>query len=179
MNCPCGSENTYNDCCGTYISGKALAPTAEKLMRSRYTAHVKAEIDYIKDTMIAENRKQFDPAATKAWATESKWKGLKIVSTKKGGPDDQVGVVEFVATYERNGKGIDHHEISEFRKDKNGAWLFVDGEGHEHAEGEDHNHHEHPKVETVKRTAAKIGRNDPCTCGSGKKYKKCCEGKAV
>ena len=31
-----------------------------------------------------------------------------------------------------------------------------------------------PKVETVRRTAPKVQRNDPCPCGSGKKYKKCC-----
>ena len=32
---------------------------------------------------------------------------------------------------------------------------------------------------TTTRVAPKVGRNDPCPCGSGKKYKKCCEGKAV
>jgi len=30
------------------------------------------------------------------------------------------------------------------------------------------------KPQTVRRQMAKIGRNDPCPCGSGKKYKKCC-----
>ncbi|MDZ7263358.1 MAG: SEC-C metal-binding domain-containing protein [candidate division KSB1 bacterium] len=30
------------------------------------------------------------------------------------------------------------------------------------------------KVETYRRTEPRIGRNDPCPCGSGKKYKKCC-----
>ncbi|MDD4091291.1 MAG: preprotein translocase subunit SecA [Smithellaceae bacterium] len=31
-----------------------------------------------------------------------------------------------------------------------------------------------PAHQTVKRESEKIGRNDPCPCGSGKKYKKCC-----
>jgi len=31
-----------------------------------------------------------------------------------------------------------------------------------------------PAVNTVKRSSEKVGRNDPCPCGSGKKYKKCC-----
>jgi preprotein translocase subunit SecA len=31
-----------------------------------------------------------------------------------------------------------------------------------------------PAAVTIKRDAAKVGRNDPCPCGSGKKYKKCC-----
>ena len=176
MKCPCGSDNTYEACCGPFISGSAVADTAEKVMRSRYTAHTLGEIDYIKNTMTPENRKAFDPESTKKWCEESKWKGLKIISTKKGGPSDHNGVVEFVATYERQGVGVDHHEISEFKKSKDGQWQFVDGEAHEHKEGE--GHHDHPKVQTVVRTGAKIGRNDPCHCGSGKKYKKCHEGKA-
>jgi SEC-C motif-containing protein len=52
-----------------------------------------------------------------------------------------------------------HHEVAEFKKEE-GTWFFVDG----HA----------PKYEQVKRQGAKIGRNAPCPCGSGKKYKKCC-----
>ena len=30
------------------------------------------------------------------------------------------------------------------------------------------------KQETVRRETPKVGRNDPCPCGSGKKYKHCC-----
>ncbi len=145
-------------------------------MRSRYTAYTKADVTYIKLTMVAEARKDFDDDATRKWAEGSKWKGLKIVDKKKGGPEDATGVVEFVATYEIQGKGIDHHEVSTFRKNKEGQWLFVDGEAHEHKEGEGHQHDAKP--ETVKRESAKIGRNDTCPCGSGKKYKKCCEATA-
>jgi preprotein translocase subunit SecA len=36
---------------------------------------------------------------------------------------------------------------------------------------------EQSKPSTVKRTEDKVGRNDPCPCGSGKKYKKCCGAK--
>jgi len=140
-------------------------------MRSRYTAHARANVDYIKKTLVPEARKEFDPAETKKWAEESKWKGLKIVSTKMGGPKDTVGIVEFIATYEREGTGVDHHEVSQFKK-IDGEWLFVDGEAHEHAEGE--GHHAHEKQVPVVRDPNKVGRNDPCPCGSGKKYKKCC-----
>lgn len=146
-------------------------------MRSRYTAYTRAEIDYIRRTMVPEARKDFDPAATKQWATGSKWKGLKIVSTEDGTPSDNKGMVEFIATYEKDGTGIDHHEVSQFKKTKEGQWLFVDGEAHTHKEGE--GHHETPKAVTVVRGGAKVGRNDPCPCGSGKKYKKCCEGTAA
>jgi SEC-C motif-containing protein len=44
---------------------------------------------------------------------------------------------------------------------EDGRWLFKEAEVPEH--------------ETVRREAPKVGRNDPCPCGSGKKYKKCCE----
>ncbi|HEX7892619.1 MAG TPA: SEC-C metal-binding domain-containing protein [Terriglobales bacterium] len=30
------------------------------------------------------------------------------------------------------------------------------------------------QVQKVVRSGVKVGRNDPCPCGSGKKYKKCC-----
>jgi uncharacterized protein YchJ len=108
----------------------------------------------------------------KQWAEGSKWKGLKIASTKKGEATDTTGMIEFTATYEKDGEGIDHHEISKFRKTKDGKWLFVDGESHTHKEGEGH----HESTPPVVRTGPKIGRNDPCHCGSGKKFKKCCEG---
>lgn len=175
MKCPCGTENTFETCCGPYLAGKALPDTAEKLMRSRYTAYTKADIEYIKKTMVPEERKSFDPVATKQWAELSKWKGLKIVDTKLGGPSDASGMVEFIATYEKDGNGIDHHEVSQFKKGKDGEWLFVDGEAHEHKEGEGH-HHPPVKTAPIVREKAKVGRNDACPCGSGKKYKKCCEG---
>lgn len=170
MNCPCGSKTAFEKCCGPFLEGKSYPETAEALMRSRYTAYTKADIDYIKKTLAPEARKDFDEADAKRWAQESKWKGLKIIGTEKGGPSDTIGLVEFTATYEVEGQGIDHHEVSKFKKSKEGHWLFVDGEAHTHKEGEPH--HEAPV--TVVRTAPKVGRNDPCSCGSGKKYKKCC-----
>lgn len=176
MNCPCGSSNTYETCCGPFISGQKLPETAEKLMRSRYTAYTRADVEYIKKTMVPEARKDFDEIETKKWAVESKWKGLKIQDTKLGGPGDTSGLVEFTATYEKDGNGIDHHEVSQFRKTNDGKWLFVDGEAHTHKEGE--GHHDQPKPVTVVRDRPKIGRNDPCHCGSGKKFKKCCESAA-
>ncbi len=42
-----------------------------------------------------------------------------------------------------------------------------------HSEGGDGEERPRPKQETVVRTQPKVGRNDPCPCGSGKKYKKC------
>ncbi len=174
MNCPCGSGRSFAECCAPFIQGESSPRTAEELMRSRYTAYTKADIAYIKKTLAPESAKDFDSAAAKKWATEAEWKGLKILSTEKGGADDKKGVVEFVATYVQDGEEIDHHEVSQFRKDAKGHWLFVDGDSHTHKGGEGHHHHHHHKPVTVVREGPKVGRNDPCPCGSAKKYKKCC-----
>jgi SEC-C motif-containing protein len=174
MKCPCGSNLEFSECCKPFLSGEALPATAEKLMRSRYTAFTQVHVDYIKKTLAPESRADFDYKETEDWAKKAIWKGLKILSTKNGGPGDKTGVVEFVATFEQDGQTLEHHEVSKFRKDSNGQWLFIDGESHTHKEGEGHHH---PKPQTIVRSAPKIGRNDPCHCGSGKKYKKCCETK--
>lgn len=76
-----------------------------------------------------------------------------------GGEDDTKGMVEFVARYRKNSQAFDHHEIAEFVKEDD-RWYFKDG----HA----------PQPMQAIRNGPKIGRNDPCPCGSGKKYKKCC-----
>lgn len=176
MNCPCGSEAKYDNCCGPFLSGNTLPDTAEKLMRSRYTAITRADIKYIEKTTAAEGRKTLDLIETKKWATENQWKSLTIIETQKGGPGDDTGVVEFTATFENNGQGTDHHEVSQFRKADDGKWLYVDGHSHTHKEGEGH-HHGSPTPVTFVRENPKTGRNDPCPCGSGKKHKKCCMGK--
>jgi SEC-C motif domain protein len=173
MSCACGSPLEFEKCCKPFLAGEALPETAEQLMRSRYVAYTKADISYLTKTLAPEARSDFDPSSTEEWAKNSKWKGLKIISSRLGGANDRKGTVEFVATYEQNGKAIDHHEVSQFRKNQAGQWFFVEGDHHTHAEGEGHDHH-HARPETFKREAPKVGRNDPCTCGSGKKYKKCC-----
>lgn len=142
-------------------------------MRSRYTAYVIKAIDYLKTTLTPESREDFDPQATRQWAEESEWKKLTILSTHKGTVADTHGTVEFCAFFKHDGNDLQLHEVSQFRKDKEGRWLYVDGEAHTHPADEDVEH-AHKKPETFIRTQAKVGRNDPCACGSGKKFKKCC-----
>lgn len=156
-------SNSIDERYAAYLSGEKLPPTAEELMRSRYAAFVKADVAYIKKTLAPESREDFDENGVREWATKSKWLGLEIRRTEKGQPEDTTGIVEFVARYSVAGQTFDHHEISEFRKDPSGQWYFVDGKIVEPGERK-----------TVVREEPKIGRNDPCTCGSGKKYKKCC-----
>jgi SEC-C motif-containing protein len=158
-NCPCGSEKTYADCCQPLIEGERRADTAEELMRSRYTAHAKKVYDYIFETTLPASRQDEDREGTAAWSKKLDWQRLEIRSVEKGGEDDDTGTVEFLARYRKNGKAFDHHEIAEFARE-DGLWYFKDGRP--------------PAPVQVIRQGPKIGRNDPCTCGSGKKYKKCC-----
>jgi SEC-C motif-containing protein len=156
--CPCGSGRAYKDCCGPYISGKVAAPTAEALMRSRYAAYAKHEIDYLMDTILEDRSGKPDPESTRRWAEESEWLGLEIISTEAGGPADERGMVEFIARYRQEGRDQEHHEVSQFVR-RNGRWFFKSGR---------------VLTDTVVRSAPKVGRNEPCPCGSGKKYKHCC-----
>jgi SEC-C motif-containing protein len=171
MACPCGSELEYGHCCGPYLGGEKNPSTAEALMRSRYTAYTRGDIDYIANTLATEKRGAFDRAAATVWATQAKWLGLDIHFVEGGRPGDAEGVVAFVATYEQNGKTVAHHEVSQFRRSEHGAWLFVSGDTSERPA------EQQPCTSArqgARRSATKVGRNDPCPCGSGKKYKKCC-----
>ncbi|NQV60960.1 MAG: YchJ family protein [Alphaproteobacteria bacterium] len=155
--CPCGSAKPLDACCGPYIDG-ALAPTAEATMRSRYSAHVLGNADYLVATLSNDQRADYDKEETEQSFAGTKWLGLEIRKTKLGGEADETGEVEFVARY-RTGKQLTaHHELSFFTREE-GRWVFAGCEMN-------------PKAPTVR--VEKIGRNAPCPCGSGKKYKKCC-----
>lgn len=157
--CPCGSGKTYAECCEPIIKDPAKAPTAESLMRARYTAYVKQEIDFIINTCEdSDEVAEIDRKATEDWSKSSTWHGLQILRTDKGTEADEEGVVEFEATYTRKQIRDVHHEMAYFKK-IDGKWFYSVGQ---------------LKTTTVVREGAKIGRNDPCPCGSGKKYKKCC-----
>jgi SEC-C motif-containing protein len=172
MQCPCGTGQLYSDCCEPFIKGTKKPPTAEALMRSRYTAYTIKDVGYLERTLAPESRGDFDRESTREWAAKSEWSGLEILSTQKGLETDKKGVVDFVAKYKvGEGKVIEHHEVSQFRKDQAGQWYFVEGESHTHEDGHGHGHE--VVKETFVREEPKIGRNDPCSCGSGKKYKKC------
>jgi SEC-C motif-containing protein len=156
--CPCGSGKPEQACCGPYLAGERPAPTAEALMRSRYTAYVRGAIDYIVDTHDPVKREDVDRDAATKWSKQAKWLGLEIVSSA-GGEADSEGAVEFIARYQLGGQARMHHERSRFRKE-GGAWFYVDGQ-------------DGPAPRAPVRKEATAGRNDPCSCGSGKKYKRC------
>jgi len=155
--CFCGSESDFDACCGPIIGG-VPAPTAEALMRSRFTAFAKGELDYIENTHATAMRDDFNRSAAESTANTVKWINLEILDTVEGGADDDTGVVEFAARFKKDGETLMHHERSDFHRE-DGKWVYVDGQMN-------------PKRKPIR--VKKVGRNEPCPCGSGKKYKKCC-----
>ncbi|HNQ97586.1 MAG: YchJ family protein [Spirochaetales bacterium] len=157
--CPCGSGKNRADCCEPIIKGKTPAPTAEALMRARYSAYVLGEIPFIADSCVrGEGDHEIDLEETKKWSKESEWHGLKIHAVTGGAASDSEGQVEFSAFYSRAGLKDEHRELAFFKKIDN-KWLYAEGR---------------LVPTTIVRSGAKVGRNDPCPCGSGKKYKHCC-----
>jgi SEC-C motif-containing protein len=157
MRCPCGHPAEFDDCCGRFIAGGRQPETAEQLMRSRYSAYVVGAVDYIIDTHDPRTR-ELDRADVEKWSKSAQWLGLTIVDTEAGGPDDKDGIVEFKARFFDKTTRT-HWERSSFRRDE-GRWVYVNGTP--------------PEGDKQPRRVEKVGRNDACPCGSGKKFKKCC-----
>ncbi|MBI4967919.1 MAG: SEC-C domain-containing protein [Rhodospirillales bacterium] len=128
-------------------------------MRSRYTAFTTQDYDHLGVTLAPEKQGEFNRAEVEASAKDARPLGLDLRATDGGGETDQTGMVEYVARFKVAGREHHHHERSFFRREA-GRWVYVDGEMN-------------PKP-PPRQTGPKIGRNDPCPCGSGRKYKKCC-----
>lgn len=146
-NCPCGSQQLYQNCCEPFLLEKKSPATPEALMRSRYTAYTLAKIDYIQNTMQGKASKNYDPVSAKVWAQSISWLGLTVISAPT--PTKDTGTVTFIARFHENNKPNAIYECSQFQK-INGRWFYVDG------------------------ATPKIQRNAPCPCGSQKKAKRCC-----
>lgn len=163
--CPCRTLDAkpldLADCCGPILSGKKTATTAEGLMRARYSAYAQKNMAFIDATQIMLEGETFNQEDALKWAEGSEWKGMKVIATKKGAASDNTGIVEFEAHYQDKAskKDLVHKETALFEK-QSGQWKFKDG----NIAG----------AQPIKRLEPKIGRNDPCACGSGKKFKKCC-----
>lgn len=155
--CPCNSGLKVGLCCLPLIKGQQQASTAEALMRARYTAHVLGEIDFIVQTIHPKSRSKTSRSTIEKWASQTKWTGLEVLIVLEGTAEDKVGRVVFKAHYDLQGNAKFHHEDAVFAKEGE-DWYYLDGTT--------------PK--TQPKRSFKLGRNEPCHCGSGKKYKKCC-----
>ncbi|MGK0599577.1 YchJ family protein [Yokenella regensburgei] len=146
--CPCGSAQEYSLCCQRYLSGAQLAPEPSQLMRSRYCAFVMKDADYLVKTWHPSCRTETLRNEIASGFAGTEWLGLTVFAEEAGRHPGE-GYVSFVARF----RDVNHSgaiiERSRFLNE-NGQWYYIDG------------------------TRPLIGRNDPCPCGSGKKFKKCC-----
>ncbi|MCW4386290.1 YchJ family metal-binding protein [Salinibacterium sp. SYSU T00001] len=124
VRCPCLSGEPYDGCCGPYHRGEASAPTAERLMRSRFSAFAVGDAEYLLATWHPSTR----PASLDL-DERLRWYRLDIHATQAGGLADDTGVVEFTAYYKpRPGADVaagEQHEVSEFER-AGGRWYFVE-----------------------------------------------------
>lgn len=154
--CPCGSGIDYAQCCEPFHTAQRFPNTAEALMRSRFTAYVMDNMAYIQLTWDSGTRPKEEKL--NFGGENIAWNKLEIIGKKKGGASDSKGLVEFKAYYTKGNEENILHETSRFVKN-NGRWFYLDG---------------------VVKSAGKIieqlneGKNAPCPCGSGKKFKRCC-----
>jgi SEC-C motif-containing protein len=147
--CPCGSGQSLADCCAPYHAGR-LPSTAESLMRSRYSAYVLGLIDYLISSTLPVQQAQLDRAAISAWSSQSQWLGLEVQSSQLLAGQPPHAFVTFIARWQDEGGKQAQRERSAFVQVEQ-RWYFID-----------------PSV------PFKATRNDPCPCGGGQKFKKCC-----
>lgn len=118
--CYCGSGKTFENCCDLYINGIQKAPSAEALMRSRYSAFATQAADYLIATTHISERKYHSKKDILSWAENNQWLRLEIIKSTEN-------TVEFKAYYlDSNLLAQIHHEYSNF-KFENGSWFYVDG----------------------------------------------------
>ena len=119
--CPCLSGEVYAECCGRFHDGTANAPTAERLMRSRYSAYARGLADYVLATWHPSTRPalmELDP--------ERRWYRLDILATTGGGPFETEGTVMFEAFFRGPDSSGSQLEKSRFVRES-GRWFYVDG----------------------------------------------------
>lgn len=157
--CPCGSGRMFEACCEPLLAGRERAATPEQLMRARFTAHVAHDFKFLHDT--------HRPTAGKPYVAEAgkpvvKWTRLEVHKAEST-PNPEKAFVEFSAYGMEGDQEKVLQEKAEFLR-VGGVWLY--------------NREARLGPAPYQASAPKVGRNDPCPCGSGKKYKQCCLGKS-
>jgi SEC-C motif-containing protein len=155
--CVCGLPRPYAECCEPLHRNERSAPTAEALMRSRYAAFARGEIDYLIRTLHPSKRGARDRQELEQSVKAFRWVGLTIREVVAGQETDDTGIVAFEADYLSAGVPGVLQERSRFVREA-GQWFYVDGDVSDRA----------------RRAPAGQGRNEACACGSGKKFKRCC-----
>ena len=120
--CPCGSGVAYSRCCAPLHRREHDAATAEELMRSRYSAFAKRL-----DSYLAHSWHPSTAPESIRCRDGQHWTELEILDVAHGGPLDDTGEVEFVASYELDGRPGRLHERSRFVRHE-GRWVYLDGD---------------------------------------------------
>ena len=150
MNCPCRSGEIFDLCCGRFISHRLPAENAQQLMRSRYSAYVLNDVEYLNETWHPDYR----PAALQP-ERGIRWLRLDVIAFCEQGYE---ATVEFEALFLVDGRVDTLHESSRFVFEQ-GRWLYTSGEMMEPT-----------------RKPFQPARNTSCPCASGLKFKRCCGG---
>ncbi len=153
--CPCGTGQTFAQCCDALLQKQRPAKTAEELMRSRFTAHVVGDFEHLHRTYLATSR---EPYVAEAGGPTKAWSRL-VIHAHEAGPKPDQAFVDFTAYFREEDAEHALHEKGEFQR-VDGTWFYSRSVRQGPA--------------PMKSTQSKVGRNDPCPCGSGKKYKQCC-----
>ncbi|MFD2542823.1 YchJ family protein [Lacinutrix gracilariae] len=124
MNCYCGNNKTYKACCQVFHLNQGKTETTEQLMRSRYSAFVLANGDYLMQTHHASTRPLSEKKEIVKWAKSVEWIKLEVQETTKGLEKDKEGTVTFNAYFYENGKVDVIHEKSAFIKENN-KWYYL------------------------------------------------------
>lgn len=153
-NCICGSGKERQACCHRFIELGELPGHPEELMRSRYVAFATSKVDYLLKTEMLKEANTYEGLLKSCAATN--WRGLRVINSNKSGTK---GIVQFEARFTRSGNAGILKEKSSFKYIDN-QWFYVGGDA--------------DWLEAKPSGQKKVKRNDPCPCGSGKKFKKCC-----
>tara|TARA_R110002049_G_C8988739_1_gene548859 strand:- start:404 stop:790 length:387 start_codon:yes stop_codon:yes gene_type:complete len=124
MNCYCGNSKSYTDCCEVFHLNKGKTETAEQLMRSRYSAFVLADGDYLMATHHSSKRPIKEKKAIVKWAKSVQWIRLEVLETSNGSINDVEGIVTFNAYFFEKGKVDVINEKSAFVKENN-QWFYL------------------------------------------------------
>jgi len=150
MLCDCGSGIAFANCCAVVWQHGGSTDSAERVMRARYTAYARGNIEFVQLTTLPIQQSRLDLAQITAWSVQTEWLGLQVLSHQLSVHSAQHAWVVFSVSCRENGQPYTHHERSAFVKDAV-SWRFID-----------------PTV------PIKAERNQPCICGSKQKFKRCC-----
>lgn len=159
--CPCGSGRIYAECCSPILQQQRRADTAEELMRSRFTAHAVHDNAHLHRTFLTSARLPY-PGEPEGDDEALAWTRL-VVHSHEVGPKPDSAFVDFSAYFRDDNGEHAIQEKSEFQR-IDGEWFYTRAVRSGPA--------------PVKSAGPKLGRNEPCSCGSGKKYKHCCLARA-